>query len=401
MTCAGAAGAITAGADMTSTGADGSDRFARQRIIPGWDQGRLAAATVVVIGAGALGNEVAKNLALAGVGHLVLCDPDVVSPSNLSRTVLFSPADVGSPKAAAAAAAVRRLAPSVRASARVADLVAGVGLGELADASLVIGCVDTRRARVQLLGRCALVDAALLDGGTSPSGAELRLRVSAAEPCLGCTLSAHQRSVSDLPWSCADPLGDELPQASAIATTAVAAGWLCATAFRVIFGAPPPWRMLSIDVDDGRAAPVGMARDRECPLHRPLTGPVTASVASRESTAAAFLAALGPGDEAHTWSSFALPVRCPRCGHGPAPTGREMTAAEVLRCPACGAAVRQARSTRLRDADPAATLASLGVAPEEILPVTTAAGAISCCRLAAHDRGDPIQIVPRDMRGES
>ena len=109
---------------------------------------------------------------------------------------------------------------------RVADLVGGVGLGELADADLVIGCVDTRRARVQLLGRCSLAGAALLDGGTSASGAELRLRVSADEPCFGCTLSAHQRSMSDLPWSCAEPLPDELPQASAIATTAVAAGWL-------------------------------------------------------------------------------------------------------------------------------------------------------------------------------
>ena len=64
-------------------------------LIPGWDQRRLAAATVVVIGVGALGNEVAKNLALAGIGRLVLCDPDVVSVSNLSRTVLFGAAGRG------------------------------------------------------------------------------------------------------------------------------------------------------------------------------------------------------------------------------------------------------------------------------------------------------------------
>lgn len=364
----------------TAPGGGEPDRFARQRIITGWDQGRLAAATVVVIGVGALGNEVAKNLALAGTGRLVLCDPDVVTVSNLSRTVLFGAADVETPKAVAAAAALRRLAPTVAAEPRVADLVSGVGLGELADADLVIGCVDTLRARVQLLGRCALADATLLDGGTSPSGAELRLRVRAAEPCFGCTLSAHQRSVSDLPWSCAEPIPDELPQAAAIATTAVAAGWLCAAAFGVIFGAAPSWRVLSIDVDAGRAGPVAVTRDPQCPLHRPLDGPVIASPASPGSTVSEFLAALGDDDEAYTWSSFALPVVCRRCGYAPALDG-EMPPATVLSCPKCGAVLRQARSTRLRDADPAVPLAALGVAPDEILPIVTKGGETACHRL--------------------
>jgi len=359
---------------------DDNDRFARQRIIPGWDQGRLAVATVVVVGTGALGNEVAKNLALAGAGRLVLCDPDVVAVSNLSRTVLFGADDVGKPKAVAAAAALRHLAPSTVVSPRVADLVSGVGLGELADADLVIGCVDTRRARVQLLGRCSLAGTVLLDGGTSPSGAELRLRVKADEPCFGCTLSAHQRSVSDLPWSCSEPIPDELPQASAIATTAVAGGWLCSTAFQVLLGAEPPWRMLSIDVADGRAGPVAMTRDPACPLHRPLDGPVITSTASDASTAAEFLATLHDEDEPCTWNSFALPVTCRRCGVAPDLKG-DLAPWTVLPCPRCGATVRQARSTRLRDADPAATLAALGVAPEEILPVVTGGGEMTCHRL--------------------
>jgi hypothetical protein len=88
----------------------------------------------------------------------------------------------------------RRLAPSVAADARVADLVSGLGIGELADAGLVIGCVDTRRARMQLLGRCALADAPLLDGGTSPSGAELRLRVSG--PVAGAELPPVRRGAA-------------------------------------------------------------------------------------------------------------------------------------------------------------------------------------------------------------
>jgi molybdopterin-synthase adenylyltransferase len=261
-----------------------------------------------------------------------------------------------------------------------------VGLGELADADLVIGCVDTRRARVQLLGRCTLTGAVLLDGGTSPTGAELRLRVSPDEPCYGCTLSAHQRSVSDLPWSCAEPLPDELPEASAIATTAVAAGWLCATAFAVMFGAVPSWRMLSIDVADGRAGPVGITRDPECPLHRPLEGPVIASAVSCDSTVGQYLATLGVEDEASTWNSFALPLVCRQCGYAPG-LDAELVPWAVLPCPRCGTAMRQARSTRLRDADPAATLAALGVAPEDILPVVTGGGGMTCHRLSAAAAG--------------
>lgn len=357
-----------------------ADRFARQRLIPGWDQERLAAATVIVIGVGALGNEAAKNLALAGIGRLVICDPDVVSESNLSRTMLFGPSDVGTPKAVAATASIRRLSPMTDAEPRVADLVRGVGLGELADADLVIGCVDTRRARLQLLGRCTLVGTPLIDGGTSPSGAELRLRVSAAESCFACAMSPHQRSVSDLPWSCAEPFGDELPQAAGIAATAVGAGWLAATAFGVILKSLPSWRVLSIDVNAGAAGPVTVTRDPDCPLHRPLDEPPVASTASHESTVAAFLATLNVGDEPATWSSFPLPIRCRRCRYT---RDGSLAPGAVLPCPRCGLMLRQERSTRLRDADPAVTLAVLGVAPEEILPVVRAGGEIECHRLKA------------------
>jgi hypothetical protein len=202
------------------------------------------------------------------------------------------------------------------------------------------------------------------------------------EPCFGCTLSAHQRSVSDLPWSCAETLMDELPQASAISTTAVAAGWLCAAAFRLLSGDLPSWRVLSIDVDDGRAEPVAIARDPQCPLHQPLDGPVIRSGATVEAPVAEFLAGLADGDEAWTWNSFALPVRCRRCGYVP-PSAVDLAPSAVLPCPQCGTMLRQARSTRLRDADPMATLAEIGVAPEEILPVMTSGGEMACHRLKA------------------
>lgn len=324
------------------------DRYARQRVIPGWDQSRLAAATVVLAGVGALGNEVAKNLALAGVGKLVLCDPDVVSVSNLSRTVLFKPSDVDTPKATAAGAALRAMAPGVATEARFADLVTGVGLGELADADVVIGCVDTIRARVQLLGRCALAGAPLLDGGTTPWQGEIRVRLDVAEACYGCTLTAGQRSVSDLPWSCIDQRADEREQASAIATTALVGGWLTSAALGIMFADPPPYRMLTIDAPSGRAEPITLNRDPTCPLHRPLPLPIQSTV-DNSATVTDFLDTLSADDEPHTWNQFPLDS--------------------------------QRRTSRLRDADPSAVLSALGVAPQEILPVFSAGGDLTCHRL--------------------
>lgn len=342
------------GQAVTLAGEADLDRFARQRLISGWNQERLRAATVVIAGAGALGNEAAKNLALAGAGRLVLCDPDVVSVSNLSRTVLFSGDDIGQPKALAAARFLRGRVPGVDVEARVADLVSGVGLGELADASLVIGCVDTIRARMQLLGRCALVNVPLLDGGTSPWGGEIRVRADPQEACFACTLTPHQRSVSDLPWSCAELTDGERPEAAGIATTALVAGWLATAAFGLIFGKPPAYRILTIDAVAGRATPTSIERDPDCPFHRPLEVPLTVSPASHLATVAEFLAPLDPADEPATWASFPMAER----------------------------PLRGARTTRLRDADPASTLASLGVAPQEILPVIGEGGDLRCHRLS-------------------
>jgi ThiF family len=108
---------------------EAEDRFARFGLIEWWEQARLSAARVVVIGAGALGNEVIKNLALLGVGRLVVVDLDAVETSNLSRAVLFRAADAGQPKAGAAVGAARALYPAMLGVGLARDVVHGIGMG--------------------------------------------------------------------------------------------------------------------------------------------------------------------------------------------------------------------------------------------------------------------------------
>jgi hypothetical protein len=362
----------------------GTDRYVRQRLIPGWDQARVAGATAVVIGVGAVGNEAAKNLALAGVGRLILCDPDTVAVSNLSRTVLLGRHDVGMPKAEAAARALRELVPGIAVEPRVADLGSGAGLGELAAAAVVLSCVDTIRGRMRLLGRATLAGAALVDGGTHPYGGEVRLRLSPEEPCYGCSLTPHERGVSDLPWSCFGFTPDG-PQPASIATTALVASWMSLAALGIIQGTAPSYRFLSIDAVTGRTAPIIIDRDPECPHHRPLDGPVDAISATNRSTLRDFLATLKPDDEPYSWEQFAVGMRCGSCRRDAGEAGRG-GAGDAVRtvsvCDKCGGLMRARFSQRLKDASLDSRLSDLGVAPEDILPVRASGGDYRWIRLS-------------------
>src|SRR5690349_6515408 len=87
------------------------ERFSRLRLIPWWDQDKIASCRLLVIGAGALGNEILKNAALLGFSQVVVLDMDRIEESNLSRAVLFRSDDIGGFKAEVAARAYRSLAP--------------------------------------------------------------------------------------------------------------------------------------------------------------------------------------------------------------------------------------------------------------------------------------------------
>ena len=90
------------------------DRFSRLRLIPWWDQAKIAESRVLVVGAGALGNEILKNLALLGFQQIVVVDLDRIEESNLSRTVLFRTENIGNYKAEVAAKSLRSVAPDIQ-----------------------------------------------------------------------------------------------------------------------------------------------------------------------------------------------------------------------------------------------------------------------------------------------
>ncbi|MGH9521858.1 MAG: HesA/MoeB/ThiF family protein, partial [Terriglobales bacterium] len=164
------------------------DRYSRLRLITWWEQEKISAARVLVVGAGALGNEILKNLALLGFRSVVIVDLDTVDVTNLSRSVLFTETNIGTPKATAAAAAMRRISSAVSALPLTANILSQVGLGIFDWADVVLGGLDNREARLWLNRACWRMNKPFVDGGIEGINGVARVFLPGQPPCYECTL---------------------------------------------------------------------------------------------------------------------------------------------------------------------------------------------------------------------
>ena len=132
-------------------------RYARQEVLPevgAGGQRRLAAARVLLVGAGGLGVPVLQYLAGAGVGHLTVVDGDRVAEVNLHRQPLYRTDQVGRPKVEAAAEAVAALNPGVVVEPLRAWLDPVLARDLVPRADLALDCADTFAASLILSDAC-------------------------------------------------------------------------------------------------------------------------------------------------------------------------------------------------------------------------------------------------------
>lgn len=155
-----------------------------------WKTEDVQNAKVLVVGAGALGNEVLKNLALLGVGNVMIVDFDTIEYSNLCRSVLFRESDVetNSPKAQTAATRIKELNPSIKSQVINGDILLDVGLGVFRRMDVVIGCLDNRLARLFINRHCHKVNMTWVDGGIENLAGQLNVYTPDTS-CYECELS--------------------------------------------------------------------------------------------------------------------------------------------------------------------------------------------------------------------
>ncbi|CAN7683944.1 HesA/MoeB/ThiF family protein [Bosea sp. LjRoot90] len=134
-----------------------SDRYARQIVLPEvgpGGQARLARTSILVVGAGGLGCPVLSYLAGAGIGRLLLVDPDRVEESNLHRQPLYRMGDVGRLKVEAAAEALAAYNPGVEVEALALRLAPDNVAGLVARAGIVVDAADSFAATYVLSDAC-------------------------------------------------------------------------------------------------------------------------------------------------------------------------------------------------------------------------------------------------------
>lgn len=188
------------------------DRYSRLRLIPWWDQKRLSDAHIMVVGAGALGNELIKNLALLGVGHIYVYDMDTIEHTNLTRSVLYRAADVGKPKAQVAAQRAMELNPDVEAKAFVQNIIDDVGLGVFRRMDVVLGGLDNREARLAINQACYHVNRPWIDGAIEALSGVARVFVPGQGPCYECTMTETDWMLINKRKSCALLTHEEMDQ---------------------------------------------------------------------------------------------------------------------------------------------------------------------------------------------
>ena len=215
-------------------------------------QDKVKNAKVLVVGAGALGNEVIKNLTLFGVGTIFVCDFDRIELSNLTRSVLFREKDAyeHSYKAEVAAKRAMEINPQIKVIPIVGNLFSEVGLGIYKDVDVVIGCLDSRIARYLLNRLCMRVGKTWIDGSIENMTGVIKV-YSPGINCYECNLSREEFNNIMLRTGCADVVRAQT-SAGRVATTPISASIVGAMqaqeAMKIIHtsdGEPTPFKTLS------------------------------------------------------------------------------------------------------------------------------------------------------------
>lgn len=253
-----------------------TDRLDRTRRIDWVDIGRVQGSRVLVVGAGALGNEAVKDLVLFGFQHVDVLDMDRVVRSNLNRCVLFREGDqsTGRGKSDLVAERARELDPSSEVRP-LFGTVQSLGPKEMAAYDVILGCLDNVAARLHLNANSYHAGVPYIDGGTDGFRGRVQVVVPPSTPCLQCSMNRSHYKVMERRFSCTgqDTVFYQPKMAAEITTTSVIAAMQVREAVKLLSGKDVVCNTVYYDGLTGNCETLTLDRDPECPVH--LTAPLS------------------------------------------------------------------------------------------------------------------------------
>jgi molybdopterin/thiamine biosynthesis adenylyltransferase len=322
------------------------ERYLRHALIEGFDQEALARTRVAVVGAGAVGNEVVKNLALLGVGAIDLFDFDTVETHNLTRSIFLREVDVGTPKADAVAARAAEVDPAVRITPVPGDAWHTLTLSYLRGCSALVAAVDNFDARLRLSQLALVAGVDLVNAGIDARHAVVEhfpFSAPALPACYECHLPASAYARIAARYSCGG-LRRALHAERKVPTTAITAsiaGALAVQAALRLGGQDSgDARRVFVDTRTGASTVSLLARQPQCvgcgawPA-RPRVVPGAGRWLAALRAAAPDAAAVRLSD------ALVFGYACANCGVTPEAAnyvGRRAAALDdrIMQCPHCG-----------------------------------------------------------------
>jgi len=253
-------------------GSADKDRYDRSRRI-GWiDLSRVANAEVLMVGAGALGNEVAKDLVLSGFRSITVVDMDHVVGSNLSRCLFFSEEDARKQrkKADVVKEGIKRLSEEalpVSHVGRIEDMPKHVFNRH----DIVLGCLDNIAARIHVNSHAYVAGKSYVDGGMEGMLGKIMISKPPDGACIQCGMNKTHAKIAGLRFSCTgrDVVFHEPRLAAEITTTSVISAIMVREALKIVSGHPELVLNNSLYYDGRKniMEELEIPLDPSCPVH--------------------------------------------------------------------------------------------------------------------------------------
>jgi molybdopterin/thiamine biosynthesis adenylyltransferase len=252
--------------------------WARHLLVWGLEgQRRIRNSSVLLAGAGAIGNEVAKDLAMLGVGRITIVDRDIVEMSNVSRMVLFEPTDLGKNKAEVLAGNLHRKYPYVETIAFRGNLES-LPLKFYLESDVIVCGLDNVVSRIFLTQLCRKYSIPMVDGGITGLNGRVHVYLPPDDACPICMFPPSQYSkIAGLRNPCDAPLEqDAVPSFST--TISLVSSIVSQETIKLILGmkeyrmkarwpetSGEPLRfVLFMDLKNNRYTPMDLKRSERC-----------------------------------------------------------------------------------------------------------------------------------------